>query len=149
MYDPTILLSREHDALLGQLDLLDDPQGASEAFVDLFRVLLRDSTVHFRREDVLLNMLNSRMGPGGNQLKSLMTEHVSFAQETGSLMELMTPLEGYSPFRLGPGLMKKLREFTTQFRAHIRHEETVVYLLAKTRLTPVELRLIGQKILAL
>lgn len=147
MHDPTILLSHEHEALRGQLELLEDP--SEKELLAVLQTLQRDSTVHFKRENVLFEMLSSEFGQGGQQLKSLMIEHEGFKQETKDFIEMLTPVNGFSSYSLGAGLKKKLQCFADQFRAHIRHEETVVFLLAKSRLTPTQLRSISQKILAL
>ena len=150
MNDPTVLLRNEHAALLGRLDLLEQSKKVKgEELIDLLRTLERDSSVHFQRENLLIEELISKLGSGGHQLKSLTTEHESFCQEIKNLLEMLTPLNDYPPYRVGPGIKKKLQEFTEQFKAHIRHEELVVFLLAKSRLTPTQLRTISHKMLAL
>ena len=147
MNDPTILLSHEHEALRGQLDLLEVTKGND--LIAVLQTLERDCSVHFKREQVLFDTLVSKLGPGGHPLNGLMTEHDQISQETKHFLEMVRPIEGYLPFRFGAGLEGKIREFSGQFKAHMRHEEMVVFLLAKSRLTSTQLRTISKKILAL
>ena len=148
MNDPTVFLKNEHAALLRQLDFIEYSTREGEEIFSLLRVLERDSIVHFRREDLLLDVLSSKLRHGGSQMKSLVREHESFIKETKNLIEMIAPLNGCPPLLTGPGLKKKLGEFIEKFRAHIRHEESVVYLLAKTRLTAEQLCTVSQKMLA-
>jgi len=131
--DPVALLKNEHEALLGQLGILERAEGDREEIALILKTLIRDCTVHFRREALLFDELDTKLSPGGRSLHPLVQEHRELKKHASSLLKEMTQKEK-GPQSL-KGMRSHLHEFATQFRSHIQHEEKVVFLLAKTRLT--------------
>lgn len=131
--DPVCLLKSEHVVLLGQLRLLERAEETGEETVAVLRTLIRDSAVHFRREVLLFRALGPKLGSGGRSLCPLTDEHRALRRNAERLLKDIT-LPRKNADTKG-GARRRLRQFTRQFRAHIQHEEKVVYLLAQTRLT--------------
>ena len=60
--NPIALLRNEHTALLGQLHLLEQGEETGQKIPTLLRTIIRDSTVHFKRETLLFKALMSTIG---------------------------------------------------------------------------------------
>jgi hemerythrin-like domain-containing protein len=131
--DPVALLKNEHKALLGQLGILERAEGDREEIALILKTLIRDCTVHFRREALLFDELDTKLSPGGRSLHPLIKEHRDLKRHATNLLKEVTRREESSQFLKSMRL--QLCELATQFRAHIQHEEKVVFLLARTRLT--------------
>lgn len=134
--------------LLGQLHLLerDPPMYAGSSKV--LRALVRDCAVHFRREAILLRSLAPKLGNGRQSLESLSVEHRSLKQQAARLLK-----QGGGPRSesdRGPNARggSLVLEFTKRFKAHIQHEEKVIYVLARTRLNVEQRKRIATKMLA-
>ena len=94
---------------------------------------MRDCSVHFRREAILFNELDTKLGIGGRSLHPLIKEHRELKNLAANLIKDLTHTNGVS--QVPTSMRRNLRELTRGFRAHIQHEEKVVFLLAETRLT--------------
>ena len=133
--DPVAFLKNEHKALLGQLGILERLEGKQEEIGNVLRTLIRDCTVHFRREALLINLLDRKLNAGGRSLHPLIKEHRELRRKAGELLKLIARPEGNSGSRGNAYLRPLLRELTKQFRTHMQHEEKVVFVLVRTRLT--------------
>ena len=131
--DPVALLKNDHKALLGQLGILERGDREQKEIVTILKTLLRDCTVHFKREAILFNALDAKLSTGGRSLHPLIQEHRELKKHATSLIKQLTQPNGAS--KLPTMIRQDLRELTHDFRAHIQHEEKVVFLLAETRLT--------------
>ena len=144
--DPVALLKNEHKALLGQLGILERLEGKREEIGNVLRTLMRDCTVHFRREALLINVLETKLNAGGRSLHPLIKEHRQLKKHAVTLLKELTPPKGVSqPLT---SMRHNLCEFTKQFRTHMQHEEKVVFVLVRTRLTPKQQRRVTMKMLA-
>lgn len=146
--DPIFLLRSEHAALLGQLELLERYLLRKAQGADLLRTLIRDSAVHFRREEILLRALGPKLGEGSQSMKGLMVEHRDLRRRAAELLKHCYRPKGRSEPRRNAGFRSRLRVFRKQFQEHIQHEETVLYVLARTRLRVRQRRRIACDILA-
>ena len=131
--DPVALLKNDHKALLGQLGILERFERKQEEIATVLKTILRDCTVHFKREAILFNALDAKLSTGGRSLHPLIQEHRELKKHVTSLLKQLTQSNGVS--KLPTTIRQDLRELTHDFRAHIHHEEKVVFLLAETRLT--------------
>jgi|GEM_PF-6510655 len=146
MDNPVQLLKNEHLALWGQLYLLgESSREAGKETTAVLKTLLRDSTVHFRREALLFRALGSELGKGGGSLHPLVAEHCSLKRSAGNLIRAIILQEGgvSSKQRIGA----QVNDFVKQFRSHIDHEETVVFVLAGTRLSFEQQKKIAREML--
>ena len=140
-----MLLKNEHKALLGQLEILEQLEGEPEEIVIVLKTLIRDCTVHFRREMLLLTLINTKLSTGGRFLHPLIKEHRELKKHATTLLKKLTKTQGVTlPLKTR---RHDLHELANQFRAHIQHEEKVVFLLAGTRLTDGERRTVTKKML--
>ena len=130
--DPVALLKNDHKALLGQLGILERFERKQEEIATVLKTILRDCTVHFKREAILFNALDQKLNTGGRSLHPLIQEHRELKKHVTSLIKQLTQSNGVS--KLPTTIRQDLRELTHYFRAHIHHEEKVVFLLAETRL---------------
>lgn len=146
--DPIFLLRSEHAALLGQLELLERYLLRKAQGADLLRTLIRDSAVHFRREEILLRALGPKLGAGPPSIEDLALEHRDLRRQAVTLWRHGHRAKGGSSSRRHADLRSRLRLFTKEFREHIQHEETVLYVLARTRLRMRQLRRIACEVLA-
>ena len=144
--DPVALLKNEHKALQGQLGILERSEGKREEIVNVLRTLIRDCTVHFGREALLINVLNTKLNAGGRSLHPLIKEHRELKKHAATLLKELTQPKGVS--RPPMSMRHNLREFTKQFRTHMQHEEKVVFVLVRTRLTQEQQRRVAMKMLA-
>ena len=131
--DPLALLKNDHKALLGQLGILERFERKQEEIATLLKTILRDCTVHFKREAILFNALDEKLNTGGRSLHPLIQEHRELKKHITRLIKQLTPSNGVS--KLPMTIRQDLRKLTNDFRAHIQHEEKVVFLLAETRLS--------------
>lgn len=146
--DPIIFLRNEHTSLLGQLVLLEkDDLGPDEAR-NVLKTLLRDSRVHFNREAILFGELGPKLGAGGEAINILAEEHRELRQTATTILKQMGRLRNQAGSWREANFRSQLQNLTRQFRAHIQHEEKVVYLLVQTRLTPEQQRKVAQHMLA-
>ena len=143
MDDPVTMLKNDHAVLLGQLALLEKRVEQEEDTIALLHALIRDCTVHFRREQVLFDALQPALGSGGQSLDSLATEHRELESKVKDLLEVVRGTR-----RDGMRYREYVHELVGQFQTHIRHEETVVFVLVGTRLAIEQRRDIAQKMLA-
>jgi len=144
--DPVLLLKNEHLALLGQLHLLEkSSREAGKETTVVLKTLLRDSAVHFRRETLLFRALGSKLGKGGGSLHPLMTEHCALKRLAGNLIKTIAFQKRSVPGQQQIG--SQVNDFTKQFRSHIDHEETIVFVLAGTRLPFEQQKKIAQEML--
>jgi len=144
--DPVQLLKNEHLPLLGQLHLLEkSSREAGKETIVVLKTLLRDSTVHFRREALLFRVLGLKLGKGGGSLHPLVAEHCSLKRSAGNLIRAMSLQEGSAPGQQQIG--SQVNNFAKQFRSHIDHEETVIFVLARTRLPFEQQKKIAQEML--
>ena len=143
--DPVALLKNEHKALLGQLGILERAEGDRGEMALVLKTLIRDCTVHFRRETLLFNELDTKLSPGGRSLHPLMKEHRDLKKHASNLLKDMSQMgqEAQSLKRM----QAHLCEFATKFRSHIEHEEKIVFILAGTRLTKKDRQDIVKKML--
>ena len=146
--DPILLLKNEHTVLLGQLRLLERGDLTRNGTRSLLKTLLRGCKVHFKREDILFGVLGPKLGAGGESLDALADEHRELRRKAGELLKQIARPEGSSGSRRMAYLRPLLREFTKQFRTHIQHEEKVVFVLVRTRLTLEQQRRVAMKMLA-
>ena len=131
--NPVAFLKNEHKALLGQLGILERMEGGRNEITTVLKTLIRDCSVHFGREAILFNELDTKLGAGGRSLHPLIKEHRDLKKHAATILKELS-----QPNRASQGatsIHHTLREFTHHFRAHIQHEEKVVFLLAETRLT--------------
>jgi hemerythrin-like domain-containing protein len=143
--DHVALLKNEHKALLGQLEILERSEGEPEEIASVLKTLVRDCTVHFRREALLFNLLNTKLGTGGRSLHPLIKEHRELKKHATTLLKEISKTQGVIlPLKT---MRHDLHELANQFRAHIQHEEKVVFLLARTRLTDRDRRTVAKKML--
>ncbi|MDX1411037.1 MAG: hemerythrin domain-containing protein [Nitrospirales bacterium] len=133
--DPIVLLKNEHTNLLGQIHLLESHGVTPEKAGNVLKTLLRDSQVHFKREAIVLEALGPMLGAGGESLEALKKEHRQLKKTATTLLKHITRLEHQSKLWGEAHLRPLLQGFTKQFRSHIQHEEKVVYVLVRTRLT--------------
>lgn len=132
-HDPVAFLKNEHKALLGQLGILEQLEGDREEAAIVLKTLIRDCTVHFRREALLFNLLNTKLDTGGRSLHPLTKEHRELKKHATTLLKEFTRTKGVTkPLK---SMRHHLHELANHFRAHMQHEERVVFILAKTRLT--------------
>lgn len=144
--DPTVLLRKEHTAILGLLTILEMKLGPPKILAAL-RALYRDSTIHFKRESAFFHRLETRLGKGKPTLSSLHHEHEKLKREVRELASTVS-VRGSQPLPTIPAdVRRRIRKLVEQFRTHIHHEETVVYLLAQTRLTARQRQEIAAEIL--
>jgi hemerythrin-like domain-containing protein len=146
--DPIVLLKNEHTNLLGQIHLLESYDLSPEKASHVLKTLLRDSQVHFKREAIVLEALGPKLGAGGESLDALKNEHSEIRQTATTLLKQITRLENQSELWGEAHLRPLLRRFTKQFRSHIQHEEKVVYVLVRTRLSSEQQRRVAQQMLA-
>ncbi|RMH36001.1 MAG: hemerythrin domain-containing protein [Nitrospirae bacterium] len=142
MDDPVSLLKNDHAVLLGQLALLEQQVENKETRLALLQALMRDCRVHFRREQVLFEGLRTALGSGGQSLDSLVQEHRELEEKIVKLMEAM---QGTCQHTIPDP--EEIHTLIGQFQTHIRHEETVVFVLAGTRLTLAERQNIANQML--
>ena len=131
--DPVTLLQHDHTAILAQLRILDRVESKQQGITTVLKTLLRDCTVHFNREAILFHALDEKLNTGGRSFHPLIQDHRDLKKHVTSLIKQLTPIHGAS--KLPTATRHDLRELTKDFRAHIHHEEKVVFLLAETRLT--------------
>ena len=143
---PVALLKNDHKALLGQLGILERFEREQEEIATVLKTILRDCSVHFKREAILFHALDKKLNTGGRSLHPLIREHRDLKKQVTSLLKQLTQSTGVS--KLPATIRQDLREFATGFRTHIQHEERVVFLLAETRLTKKTQLLVFRKMLA-
>ena len=144
--DPVCLLRNEHSLLLGKLRLLEQGEKDPGAVKGLMRTIIRDSEVHFKREALLLRALAEKLESGGRSFHHLTDEHEDLERQAHYLLQ---NLETYSKRGARTGAVGCLiREYATLFREHIHHEETVVYILVRTRLTIQQQQHLAREILS-
>lgn len=146
--DPIVLLKNEHTNLLGQIHLLESPDLTIGKASNVLKKILRDSQVHFKREALVFEALGSKLGTGGESLQALKNEHSELRQTASALLKRITRLENQSELWGDVHLRPQLRRLTKQFRSHIQHEEKVVFVLVRTRLSPDQQRIVAQQMLA-
>ena len=146
--DPIVLLKNEHTNLLGQIQLLESHDVTTDRASIVLKTLLRDSQVHFKREAIVFEALGPKLGTGGESLQALKNEHSELRQTASDLLKQITRLDNQSELWGEDHLRSQLRRLTKQFRAHIQHEEKVVYVLVHTRLSPDQQRRVAQQMLA-
>lgn len=130
--DPLHVLRHEHETLLGQLVLLEGLAAQGESLAHVLKTLIRDSGVHFKREGILLQALNGKLGISHN-LEPLREEHGALRRQAMCLFRKVHKMEmGREACEL---LHDEVPLFAKRFRDHIRHEEQVVYVLARSRLS--------------
>ena len=143
--DPVALLKNEHRAILGQLGILEQLEGDPEEIAIVLKALIRDCTVHFKREALLFNQLNPKLSTGGRSLHPLIKEHRELKKHALTLFKELTKTPGGTlPLTT---MRHDLHELADKFRTHIQHEEKVVFLLAWTRLTDRERQTIAKEML--
>jgi hemerythrin-like domain-containing protein len=146
--DPIVLLKNEHTNLLGQIHLLESHDVTTDKASNVLKKILRDSQVHFKREAIVFEALGPKLGTGGESLQALNNEHSELRQTASALLKQITRLENQSELWGEAHLRPQLRRLTKQFRSHIQHEEKVVYVLVRTRLSPDQQRRVAQQMLA-
>jgi len=146
--DPIVLLKNEHTTLLGQIHLLESHDVTTDQASNVLKKLLRDSQVHFKREAIVFEALGPKLGTGGESLQALKNEHSELRQTASALLKQIIRLENQSELWGEAHLRPQLRRLTKQFRSHIQHEEKVVYVLVRTRLSPDQQRRVAQQMLA-
>lgn len=137
-HDPIVLLKNEHATLLGQLSLLDRGGRSPKHMATLLKTLIRDMTVHFNRESVLVKELTNQLKQGGRSLHTLLDEQHELGGQADKLLASLEAVKAKTV--LATRLRQQVGEFTTRVRAHITHVEQVVFLLATTRLTEQQQR---------
>lgn len=146
--DPVVLLKNEHTRLLGQIQLLESHDVTIDQASTVLKTILRDSQVHFKREAIVFEALGPKLGTGGESLQALKNEHIELGQTASALLRAITQLNNRSELWEEAHLRPQLRRLTKQFRAHIQHEEKVVYVLVRTRLSSEHQRRVAKKMLA-
>ncbi len=145
--DPLHILRNEHASLLGQLGLLERRPRAGARTGALLRTLIRDSAVHFRRESILLGALGSKLGTAGRSFQVLRAEHRLLQRHAAACLKVNARRPRTGQVR-DAGHRILIHELTEKFRTHIQHEETVVYVLARTRLNVRDRKRIAARMLA-
>ena len=104
--------------------------------------------MHFNREAIVFEALGPKLGTGGESLQALKNEHSELRQTATALLKQTTQLKNQTTLWGETRLRPLLRRLTKQFRSHIQHEEKVIYLLVRTRLSPEHQRRVANKMLA-
>ena len=146
--DPVLILTSEHATLLGQLQVLEQRPLPVHQSRSILRTLIRDSALHFRREELLYRALSPKVGPGKSSLEPLTVEHRELKRKARQLLNATAAGVAKSKSRRNGRVRILCRELTKEFRAHIRHEETVVYVLARSRLGVDERKRLASRMLA-
>jgi len=144
--DPIAFLRNEQSSILSQLWVLEHTQRARVQVHHIVRALIRDSEVYLKREAIFLEYLDESCELGGRSFHRLI-------QEQDSIRELRQHVEAHvsresSPTSSLESTLSGLEEFTTRFRDHLHHLDSVVFVLARTRLTVPQQKQLAYQLLA-
>lgn len=144
----TEILRREHDAILRVLDTAEEianrvrrgervRAGVLSEILEFLR-LFADRCHHGKEEDVLFPLLESKGIPrDGGPIGVMLSEHDEGRAFIREMAEAAAAYEGAGE-TAGPRWAEAAENYIALLRAHIQKENTVLFVMAESLLTPDE-----------